>query len=70
MRAINALLEAEGYTVNIKAVPENVDHPFSLHARKSMRLSVPDMRELSQRFTALAVAQGGRYDGWAADAVR
>lgn len=67
--ALNAQLEREGYTVDLKVVPENVDLPVSLHARKSMRLSVPDMRELSRRFTELAQSNEGRYDGWAADVV-
>ena len=69
-RIVNAQLEAEGYAVDVKAVPENTDFPYSLHARKSMRLSVPDMRETSRRFGALAQANGGHYDGWAADVVR
>jgi hypothetical protein len=69
-RAVNAQLEAEGYAVDIKAVPENPDFAFSLHARKSMRLSVPDMQDISRRFTTLAASQGGRYDGWAADVVK
>ena len=69
-RAVNAQLETEGYAVDVKAVPENTDYPYSLHARKSMRLSVPDMRELSRRFSELAVLHGGRYDGWTADVVR
>jgi hypothetical protein len=69
-RAVNAQLEVEGFAVDIKAVPDTTELPYSLHARKSMRLSVPDMRELSRRFGALAEAQGGRYDGWAADVVK
>ena len=69
-RLINAQLESEGYAIDVKAVPENSDFPYSLHARKSMRLSVPEMRMLSQRLTALATANSGRYDGWAADVVR
>src|SRR6185295_11576202 len=60
--AVNAQLEGEGFAVDIKAVPENPDFPFSLHARKSMRLAVPDMRELSRRFTELVQQHGGRYD--------
>jgi regulator of RNase E activity RraB len=69
-RKVNAQLESEGYAVDIKVVPDSSDAAFSLHARKSMRLSVPEMQELSRRFTALAEANGGRYDGWAADVVR
>jgi hypothetical protein len=69
-RAVHAQLETEGYAVDIKAVPESPDFAFSLHARKSMRLSVPDMQVISRRFGTLATAHGGRYDGWAADVVK
>lgn len=69
-RAVNSQLETEGYAVDIKAVPESPDFAFSLHARKSMRLSVPDMQAISRRFNALAESHGGRYDGWAADVVK
>jgi hypothetical protein len=44
-------------------------HPFSLHAIKSMRLSVPGMHELTKRFGELAKANGGHYDGWSAAVV-
>ncbi len=43
-----------------EAAPE-----FSLHARKQLRLLVPEMQALSKRFNELAVQYGGRYDGWA-----
>ena len=66
-QAVNAELEREGFAIDIKAVPENSDYPYSLHARKSMRLSVPDMRELGRRFAALVERHQGRYDGWSAD---
>jgi hypothetical protein len=62
-------LEAEGFTVDIKPVPEGVEQVLSLHARKPLRLSVPDMQELSSRFGELARAHGGRYDGWTAGIV-
>jgi hypothetical protein len=62
-------LELEGYVVDTKPVPDAVDQVFSLHARRSMRLSVPDMQDLSRRFGELAVSHGGRYDGWAAGVV-
>jgi Regulator of ribonuclease activity B len=61
-------LVAEGYDVDVKAVPESSDHPFSLHASKALRLAVPDMQQLSRRFKQLAERHGGRYDGWAAGA--
>jgi len=61
---INRALEAEGFRVDIKAVPEDKEFPFSLHATKNMRVHGPDMKELSRRFKELAKAQAGRYDGW------
>jgi hypothetical protein len=69
--AVGAILESEGYRVDVKAAPDNpVDHPFSLHATKSLRLSVPGMRELTVRFQELAKTHGGHYDGWSAAVVR
>lgn len=68
--AVRSQLEREGFRVDTKPVPEAVDQIFSLHASKSMRLSVPDMQELSQRFGELARSHGGRYDGWNAAVVR
>ncbi len=62
-------LELEGYSVDVKPVPEAVDQPFSLHAFRSMRLSVPDMQALTRRFEELAGVNGGRYDGWSAGVV-
>jgi hypothetical protein len=68
--AVQAILEAEGYRVDVKPAPENpAEHPFSLHATKAMRLSVPGMRELTARFTEVAKAHGGHYDGWSAAVV-
>jgi len=68
--AVQAILEAEGYGVDVQPAPDNpYEHPFSLHATKSLRLSVPGMRELTARFTALAKAHGGHYDGWSAAVV-
>ena len=61
-------LAAEGYEVDVKAVTESSDHPFSLHASKALRLAVPEMQEKSRRFKQLAEVQRGRYDGWAAGA--
>ena len=62
--AINRQLESEGYRVDIKAVPENTEFPFSLHATKNMRVHGPEMKELSRRYSALAKVNLGRYDGW------
>jgi len=69
-QALRGVLESEGFGIDWKPVPENSTHPFSLHARKSLRLSVPGMREMSHRFEALAADHGGRYDGWTAGIVR
>lgn len=69
-RTVAAILEAQGYRVDVKPAPENPgDHPFSLHFTRSMRLSVPGMRELTVRFRALAEEHGGHYDGWSARVV-
>jgi hypothetical protein len=59
-------LEADGFAVHVKVVPENTDLPVSLRATRSMRLSLPEMKATSARFAALAKEQDGRYDGWAA----
>jgi len=49
--------------------PESGDLRWSLHAHKSMRLTVPDMQELSRRLTTAATERQGRYDGWSAKQV-
>jgi Regulator of ribonuclease activity B len=58
-----ARLEPE-FTVDAKPMQE--ESGFSLHAKKTMRLIVPEMQAISRRLTALAAELGGRYDGWAA----
>ena len=63
---VRSALEADGFKVDTKSVPENPEQAFSLHASKALRLSVPDMRDLTRRFGELATSVGGRYDGWAA----
>lgn len=69
-RAVQAILESEGYRVDVKPAPDNPgDHPFSVHATKSLRLSVPGMRELTVYFRGLAKDHGGHYDGWSAAVV-
>jgi hypothetical protein len=62
--AVNRALETEGFRVDVKAVPDNTEFPFSLHGRKNMRVHGPEMKEFSRRFTELAKVNGGRYDGW------
>lgn len=62
--AVNQQLEKKGFRVDVKAVPENADFPFSVHASKMMRLQVDEMRAHTREFGALALANRGRYDGW------
>jgi hypothetical protein len=62
--AVNQHLEAQGFRVDVKAVPENTEYPFSVHACKTMRIHAPEMQELTRQFRALADANRGRYDGW------
>jgi hypothetical protein len=61
---VNRQLEAEGFRVDVKAVPDNPEFPFSLHATRNMRVHAPEMKEFSRRFNELAIANKGRYDGW------
>ena len=49
--------------------PESGVLRYSLHAHKSMQLTVPDMQDLSRRLTDQATELGGRYDGWSAKEV-
>ncbi len=60
-------LRSEGFDADMKDSPENGALRYSLHAHKSMQLTVPDMQSLSRRLTDTATALGGRYDGWAAN---
>lgn len=64
-----AELGQEGFTCDVKEAPENGALAFSLHAQKSMQLSVADMQDLSRRLTDAAKLLGGRYDGWSAPVV-
>jgi hypothetical protein len=68
-RELAAQLGGEGFATDVVHKPDHPSHPFSLHATKSLRLSVPDMQDLSRRLTILAKARGGSYDGWAASHV-
>ncbi len=62
-------LRTEGFDADVTDTPENGDLRHSLHAHKSMQLTVPDMQDLSRRLTEAARAKGGRYDGWSAKQV-
>lgn len=69
-QAVAAILQGEGYTIDLHPAPDNPsDQPFSLHATKAMRLSVPGMKELTVRFKTMATEHGGHYDGWSAAVV-
>ena len=62
---VRARLEPE-FDVDVKPVANDTELAFSLHARKTMRLVVPDMQDVTRRLGALAAEYHGRYDGWAA----
>jgi hypothetical protein len=62
-------LRTEGFDADVVDEPESGDLRYSLHAHRSMKLTVPDMQELSRRLTEAAMARQGRYDGWSAKQV-
>ena len=62
-------LRNEGFDADVVDEPESGALRYSLHAHKSMILTVPDMQELSRRLTEQAKEMGGRYDGWSAKQV-
>lgn len=66
---LGAQLRREGFDATVVEEPESGALRWSLHAHKSMKLTVPDMQELSRRLTEAATAKQGRYDGWSAKEV-
>ena len=64
-----AQMRAEGFDADVVDEPESGELRYSLHAHKSMHLTVPDMQELSRKLTEAAKARSGRYDGWSAKQV-
>jgi cell division protein FtsN len=64
-----ARLRTEGFDADVHDSPDSGELRFSLHAHKSMQLTVPDMQDLSRRLTEAATALEGRYDGWSAKPV-
>ena len=64
-----AQMTTEGFKTDVIDTPESGELRYSLHAQKSLHLTVPDMQELSRRLTDMATARGGRYDGWSAKQV-
>ena len=67
--AVAAQLTTEGFKTDVIDTPESGELRYSLHAQKSLHLTVPDMQDLSRRLTDMAIAKGGRYDGWSAKQV-
>ena len=67
--AVAAQLTTEGFKTDVIDTPESGELRYSLHAQKSLHLTVPDMQDLSRRLTDEATARGGRYDGWSAKQV-
>ncbi len=62
--AVNKFLESEGFRVDVKAVANGGEFPFSVHGSKTMRVNAEQMRELTRQFRELTAANRGRYDGW------
>jgi hypothetical protein len=67
--SLAAQLSTEGFKTDVVDTPDNGELRFSLHAQKSLQLTVPDMQALSRRLTDAATLKGGRYDGWSAKPV-
>ncbi|MBV6417781.1 MAG: hypothetical protein CMLOHMNK_02545 [Steroidobacteraceae bacterium] len=65
-RRVVERLAREGFEAEYKHVPDQPEFCYAVHAQRSLRLSVPDMKATSRRFNALADEFHGRYDGWAA----
>ena len=63
---LGALLRARDFAVDYRQVDPDSGDRFTLHALKSLRVSVPDMQALTHEFKELAAQHAGRYDGWAA----
>lgn len=63
--SVAAALASQGYAVDFRQLEPDRGVSFSLHARKNIRVSVPEMQALTLELRALAAQQGGRYDGWA-----
>ncbi|MCB1624976.1 MAG: ribonuclease E inhibitor RraB [Pseudomonadales bacterium] len=68
-RKVAGILDGEGFRTDVEHKDEIPSQPYSVHALRSMRLSAPDMKSMSRRFTQLAAEVGGTYDGWIASHV-
>lgn len=65
-RRLVEMLVREGYTAEFKHVEAQIELSYSVHAQRSLRLSVPEMQATSRRFNEIMIEYHGRYDGWAA----
>jgi hypothetical protein len=61
---LSRTLTAEGFTVDVREMPDSTEQSHSVHALKVMQLHIEAVRQISSRMTELATAAGGRYDGW------
>ena len=61
--AVNKQLESEGFRVDVKAVPENVEFPFSLHAPRRCAC-MREMKDADAAVSRAGAGERGRYDGW------
>jgi hypothetical protein len=68
--ALRSALEPEGFVIDSRIMGGEGASGYSLHARRHLRVSVPEMQGYSQRFRGLAEQHGGHYDGWMTDPSR
>lgn len=59
------VLTVDGFAVDFRAMSTEGASGYTLHARKSIRVSVPEMKAYSARFRQLAAQHNLSYDGWA-----
>jgi hypothetical protein len=59
------VLSAEGFAVDFRAMSTEGATGYTLHARKAIRVSIPEMKAYSARLRALADQHQVSYDGWA-----
>jgi hypothetical protein len=62
-REVAEELEPEEFVVDSRF--EQDTGRWSLHAHRTLRLQVEQMKAYTLRFNAMAQSRGGRYDGWA-----
>lgn len=64
-QALSVDLGAAGYAVDYHPLDPGHGTGWSLHARRELRISVPEMQASTSALRALAAKHGGSYDGWA-----